>query len=1460
MRTPAHQQQPWRPRKVPPPPQPVFPLSPPLSPEMKAEGEEAGAGKGKGKESEGESEEEQLRRALEASMRDQKHKNKAVERTDSDEELAKALAESRALEQRRSTYEAQEQNDLEAALLASQHEHAKPPTPPSDPSPTSSSGSSNGGARHPTLYRPRSASLPTFSPSDLSYPPSSFPAEKSRHFPELRPALPPGAAGAWDDESREMEMLAVAIRISEEEERERERIERMGEEEALRRVREAEREVLARGKARGSEESAEDAGRGTYPSTAFASSVSLAPTAAPITPATTLSSSTTSDKSASVAAAAKDAKDKKRSSWFRPPLASKLSSSSGPPPSPSPPKSPAPAPAQGPAAAAGAPRPPPLASGAQHSSAASVQTFRTARESLPFTNFDPAPPAPEPAHAPVHAAAATKPPSPRVLRKQSRPPVPPHPLPLSSAAAPPPPRPTRLPPTPPETPQTGSAAVFQPQQQSQPAQKNAPFLPPTQSHPTAAAAAAASDRFREEYNGSPVEMPYLTPSRSSSLIASGNGSGGRSVDDHLRVRTTSGAAAFSVSGGSAHSHAHSHGSRSGHVGGSGGGGGGSDESADGADETASVLAVRNPDPAGSEGGHALSSASATSGSCPSDDDGDGDGTVEGAGEGGENASVSAHSYVSEGDAYGGMDVDHFSSAMERYPAFPEDADAVEALWQFDHPHQQQHQQQQQPFPLPLPGRPDTGGGGGPGGRGPYFESAYAGRSMSAIDEMTEPASSVVGTSVVGTDGGGGGGEKRQGSFPSTLGGGSGLGDAGGEVVGEGLWFGGVGGAGGAFGDGSRDHDRDHDLVPFPTTASPVSSLARPSSRPTMMRRGSSSSSSASLTASRSGHGHGHGHFVPSGAGGLGYSPSLSHQQQQQFQHAAWPGLSSPNLALSSPPLFSHSSSSQQQQHHQALPNQSHVSVASAYTAATTVPAPSFDSPTASSTGHGPLPVVPPTQPALGVAGGAAPPAATTPPLAAPAEEGLRFGYPSHCARAPGHSCPSDGLSTTTTSSEPVLVPTLIELSSPSPLPAGLGLRLDEAPAPRDAWAVEARSWVALVRFLLWHGDVSLAASAEDAKQSPSGRCAAEARLEFRPDDEGGEVVRLVVELVRPEEALARLARHRELSVEYPVLSSSSAEHGGGGKGKGKARAAPAAPSSKIATFSLPDVLHLPTRLSSLAIQLYTLRHLASIARATQPSRSPPPPAALALSASANGASSTPAVEGYPALRALADSINALARAAAERDQPAAGSGAGTGASGSFFPSPSGDRTPRAAQTSGGRPTPAPAQQPEEQNQRLVDRLRERLRRLKRHAHGGGDENAPPAPVPSSSAAAAAAQVPPGLASSAAFYQLPAHAQQQQGAKRSSKLVKPPPPPRTQLVPRSERVLSAAQTIRSGEVGDEGGILGVNGSEEVLGGERRSGEEARRVTSREEEERWEVVDRPRGRRTSTQSQMRYLPEI
>lgn len=269
-------------------------------------------------------------------------------------------------------------------------------------------------------------------------------------------------------------------------------------------------------------------------------------------------------------------------------------------------------------------------------------------------------------------------------------------------------------------------------------------------------------------------------------------------------------------------------------------------------------------------------------------------------------------------------------------------------------------------------------------------------------------------------------------------------------------------------------------------------------------------------------------------------------------------------------------------------------------------------------------------------------------------DGLRCGYPAECARDLDHVCPADGLSALNS------IPETIELAS-------------DLPPNHTSWAIEAHSWVALVRALMWYGDTVLCAALEDLSQSPSSRCAATATLEFRSDDEGILVMRLVLTLLPPKDPASHEAVHRELRVQKTPHRSY--------KGKGKMRAVPAPAST---AFLLPDVVHLPARLSSLAIQLYSLRHLASIARATQPSQ----PLSTKVPSHA---------EGYAALRELADAIAILAQAAQSRRTTTASTPAG---------SRSGDDYPQEAATDTGDGP--------DQNQRLVDRLRSRLRGLKRN--------------------------------------------------------------------------------------------------------------------------------------------------
>uniref|UniRef100_A0A0K3CIN6 BY PROTMAP: gi/472588163/gb/EMS25635.1/ ubiquitin interacting motif protein [Rhodosporidium toruloides NP11] gi/647395950/emb/CDR37881.1/ RHTO0S03e00606g1_1 [Rhodosporidium toruloides] n=1 Tax=Rhodotorula toruloides TaxID=5286 RepID=A0A0K3CIN6_RHOTO len=426
-------------------------------------------------------------------------------------------------------------------------------------------------------------------------------------------------------------------------------------------------------------------------------------------------------------------------------------------------------------------------------------------------------------------------------------------------------------------------------------------------------------------------------------------------------------------------------------------------------------------------------------------------------------------------------------------------------------------------------------------------------------------------------------------------------------------------------------------------------------------------------------------------------------------------------------------------------------------------------------------------------------------------DGMRFGYPAECAHQLGHVCPQDGLS------NQGAVPETIDLATSA----------SSTGENRDSWAIEAQSWVALLRSLMWYGDTTVVASSADVSASASARCAANASLEFRPDDEGLPVVRLVISLVPSHESTLRLAAHRELSVQKVNVADSSA------KGKGKARASTTAPQM---TFHLPDVLHLPTRLSSLAIQLYSLRHLASIARATQPAKSPPPPSL----------GSSGEVEGYAALRELADAIALLAKAAQDRQSsaPASSSGAETQTSAPQTPSPfAGTST---APGGAGHPPMLGRATREDQAERLIDRLRDRLRRLKRSS-----------PAPTSS-------VPPSADGSSADYD-DEHARPSftsrfsstqhgsTGADGRTRLVKPPPPSRVTQVPRSERVLIAQandEVARAPPEVEQGGTQGGT------------------VTPRAESERPPLPPRDtrrseqagRARSGSVPTEMRYMPVL
>lgn len=206
-----------------------------------------------------------------------------------------------------------------------------------------------------------------------------------------------------------------------------------------------------------------------------------------------------------------------------------------------------------------------------------------------------------------------------------------------------------------------------------------------------------------------------------------------------------------------------------------------------------------------------------------------------------------------------------------------------------------------------------------------------------------------------------------------------------------------------------------------------------------------------------------------------------------------------------------------------------------------------------------------------------------------------------------------------------------------------------------------------------YGETTIAAAASDIASSPHRHCDASLSLSFRHDDLGSSILRLTISL---------LPAHDHSHTPDPELTIASppSNLNSNGKGKGKARAASSSPST---TYLLPDHLVLPTRLSSTAHTLYSLRHLAQIALSTQPSKHASP--------------------SYHALRSLAQSIQQLALASTRASDGGGKSGLGAGGKG---------------------------------QDDLVGRLRDRLKRMRgtKDAKRGGDGGGTGAIRPSSSGA------------------------------------------------------------------------------------------------------------------------------
>lgn len=882
-------------KPAPPPPRPIFP--PPLEQNLSTtsipayappprvrpnEESEREAEKGTSREELERQERVLLQRAIEESKRDSMGSQRVrgcglhlgrrladdslshFQRNDEDAQLRQALEASRLEEQKRprtppmSTQEAQE---LEQAIALSTNEphHSYLPRSSNTPSPA---------VKH---SRARSVSNPEglppfpFTQEDLVRP--SYPKEKSHLFPQGLPSLPPGAGSTNDEYEREMEMLTLAIRMSEEEER-------LRQDREDRELREVVKKVEAR------ENALMSSSNGKPP--------------LPQRPSPPQATETTSPPTSP---------RQKRSSWFRPPLASKYSTATSPPASP-------------PLSPESIHRPGLEATPTDSTVRSGATSFRSAAESLPFSNLVP--------------TSQAHPPQPR-------------------RQPPPPPQPNRLPPSPPETPIVANSSFT--------SASTAPPIPPlpgsyTRSRrgtaesdlsdlgqPAAPFVSAHSEAFRQANDGSPVEMPYLTPSASNSIRSAYRGADGRVTSWALDERNGSNNSGSGSGSASGHSRGNSVNRRSTDTNGEGIGGASPDRSEEGGEErrrsyeegdegelNSMRLAIRNPD------------------SSPAP-------PIEFQHQGrlvGEPASVDA----------------------------PRDIEGSEPLYSAEP------------------------------GEGIIFESAYAGRSMSMIDEATEPASSIIAEEDYG----------RQGSYPSTLGT---MNSTVHQVVHEDDEEGGGGG---------EDMERS------------ITYHARPMEErewmhDSVLRRPSQPPPTSSLTP------------TPPESD----SPTSIDRAQAQFP----------------PPIDRGTIHARQMT----------ASTESSAGNRLSFPLPPFNS-TLPPTAPSPIDSVATASLPIEQIGssGITSQATSTRQQQNAFADGTRFGHPSICARDPGHACPDDGLDGAERE-----VPESIELTAYDPI--GLGFNGDTARRReetggksilRDAWAVEARHWGSLLRFLMWYVRLSLA--------------------------------------------------------------------------------------------------------------------------------------------------------------------------------------------------------------------------------------------------------------------------------------------------------------------------------------------------------------------------------------------------
>lgn len=722
-------------------------------------------------------------------------------------------------------------------------------------------------------------------------------------------------------------MLTLAIRMSEEEERLRQEREELELREVVRRVEEKENAALLASDAR--------------------TSAQVSPTSRRQPPSTSPRESTSAEPNSPTASP----KQSKRSPWFRPPLASKFSTASPPA---SPPLSPE-----------SIDRPALEATPTDSTTRSNATSYRSAAESLaPFTNLIPNPAVPN--------DLSTRLESQQQQRPRRRPPAPP--------------QPTRLPPSPPETPIAPNSASF------------APPIPPLPEPYTARSSrrntfesessgglplSPPSEAFRHENDGSPVEMPYLTPSAANSIRSNDPSS---AVATRLHSWSLDDRNGSNNSGGSG-----SAGSRSGSTG-----------------DHSRVNSTRR---------ESLDVTGGPSGNSPHDR------SESGHGEG----SVGRRSFE-EGDDRRGEDFDDRGSLESEVRLAIRNPDSSPAPPPVEFQHQGGFVSE--PPAVDVPRDVEVGDATfleSLDGGGPVFESAYAGRSMSAIDEQTEPASSIIAED----------GFSRQGSYPST--------DSASldptihrgetERVLEGGDRGSMGGSPGVTGGQEMRTSITYHARPIDEREwMHENALRRPSHpaplvppdslTPTPPRRESPPQVN------------------------LAREPDAAHARQVTTSSAVTNSSAGPRLSFPLPPFAA------------TLAPTSASPVDSSSVSSTSALTPRLE--TSDDLAQAPMAIESTT--------GAAATATTT-----VFADGTRFGHPSICAREPGHVCPHDGLDNRTDVPESIELTALVDDRRRD---FGLGVHHGSTPwrreettggksILRDAWAVETRSFGGLLRFLMW---------------------------------------------------------------------------------------------------------------------------------------------------------------------------------------------------------------------------------------------------------------------------------------------------------------------------------------------------------------------------------------------------------